>query len=202
MTIQTDLPTVLMTTAVLVLLYTLFLSERRRREELVLIVTGMVILTSGLAATHHFSPLLANGITGFFLGNTTRYRNRILSMVMILEKPLYLLLLILLGARAITFSWHLFLAMALYLSLRTTAKMGGGFLISLFHTEISLPKNSGTGFMEQGGLALAICFDAQHAFAGPMTHNVITAILLATLISDLAGRLTWGALIPKLEKTP
>lgn len=201
MGIQTDLPTVLMITALLVVLYTLFLSERRRREELILIVTGMVVLTSGLAATHHFSPLLANGITGFFLGNTTRYRERILSMVIILEKPLYLLLLILLGARLITFSWQLFATAALYLALRTLAKIGGGFLISFFHTDAPLPKRAGTGLMEQGGLAMAICFDAQHAFVDPTTHRVVTAILLSTLVSDLAGRLTWGDLIPKLEKT-
>ncbi|SCY70115.1 hypothetical protein [Desulfoluna spongiiphila] len=202
MTIQTDLPMVLMSTAVLVVLYTLFFSERRSREELILIVTGMVVLTSGLAATHHFSPLLANGITGFFLGNTTRYRDRILSMVIILEKPLYLLLLILLGARAIPFSQGLLLTAALYLLLRTMAKLGGGCLISLFHTDVTMPRNAGTGLMEQGGLALALCFDAQHAFADPITHNLVTAILLATLASDLTGRLTWGELIPKRENMP
>jgi len=202
MNIQTDLPMVLVSTGALVVLYTLFFSERRRKEELILIVTGMVVLTSGLAATHHFSPLLANAITGFFLGNTTRYRDRILSMVIILEKPLYLLLLILLGARAIPFSRELLLTAALYLALRSTAKLGGGCLISLLHTGISLPKHAGTGLMEQGGLALALCFDAQHTFADPVTHNAVTAILLASLISDLAGRLTWGDLIPKGEKAP
>lgn len=199
---QTDLPTVLVTTAMLVVLYTLFLSERRRREELALIVTGMVVLTSGMAATHHFSPLLANAITGFFLGNTTRYRDRILSMVIILEKPLYLLLLILLGARAVTFSGPLLLTAALYLAVRSVAKLGGGFLISLSHTGAHLPKNAGTGLLEQGGLALAICFDAQHAFADPVTHQVVTAVLMATLVSDLAGRLTWGELIKGREATP
>ncbi|WP_300671643.1 hypothetical protein [Desulfoluna sp.] len=202
MEIRTDLPTILMATAVLVVLYTLFFSERRRREEMILIVTGMVVLTSGLAASHHFPPLLANGITGFFLGNTTRYRDRILSMVIILEKPLYLLLLILLGARHIPLSSALLGTAALYLLLRSLAKMGGGFLISLLHTDIVLPKSSGTGLLEQGGLALAICFDAQNAFANPVTHNLVTAILLATLVSDLTGRLTWGDLVPVREKKP
>ena len=201
MAIQADLPTMLITTAVLVLLYTLFFSERRSKEELILIVTGMVILTSGLSATHHFSPLLANGITGFFLGNTTRYRDRILSMVMILEKPLYLLLLILLGARVIVFSWELLVGSSIYLGLRTVAKMGGGFLISILYTETPLPKHSGTGFMEQGGLAMAICFDAQHTFMDPTTHTVVSAILLATLASDLLGRISWGGLIP-MEDSP
>lgn len=202
MSIQTDLPMVLMSTAALVVLYTLFFSERRPREELLLIVTGMVVLTSGLAATHHFSPLLANAITGFFLGNTTRYRDRILSMVIILEKPLYLLLLILLGARAVTFSQSLVLTAVLYLLLRSSAKLAGGWLISHLHTGVALPRRAGIAFMEQGGLALALCFDAQHAFPGPITHNLVTAILLATLVSDLSGRLTWGELVPKRETTP
>lgn len=199
---QTELPIIFGTTIALVLLYTLFLSQRRSREELILIVTGMVVLTSGLAATHHFSPLLANATTGFFLGNTTRYRNRILSMVIILEKPLYLLLLILLGARVVPITGPLLLTMALYLGLRTLAKMTGGFLISLFHTPLPLPRSVGIGFLEQGGLAMAICFDAQHTFPDPTTHTVVSAILIATLISDLTGRLSWGGLITRPEKRP
>lgn len=194
--------TILISTGILVVLYTLFLSERRNREELALIVTGMVILTSGLAATQQFSPLLANGVTGFFLGNTTRYRDRILSMVMVLEKPLYLLLLILLGARSIDFSWGLGLTVGLYLVTRSLSKLGGGFLLFLFHTESVFTKRAGTGFLEQGGLAMAICLDAQSAFPDPVTGGVITAILISTLISDLAGRLTWDALIAHEEEQP
>ncbi len=199
---QSELPIILGTTMALVLLYTLFLSQRRSREELILIVTGMVVLTSGLAATHHFSPLLANATTGFFLGNTTRYRDRILSMVIILDKPLYLLLLILLGARVIPITGPLLLTIALYLFLRILAKMTGGLLISLFHTAPTLPRSAGIGFLEQGGLAMAICFDAQHTFPDATTHTVVTAILIATLISDLAGRLSWGGLIATPEKRP
>ena len=195
--IEADMTTIFGTTAALVLLYIFFLSEKRGAEELILIVTGMVVLTSGLAVTHHFSPLLANVVTAFFLGNTTRYRDRILSMVMVLEKPLYLLLLMLLGARTIAFTSTLFQATAIYLSGRTLVKLAGGWMASTLDEKGEMPRLAGTGFLEQGGIAMAICFDAQHAFADPITHKVITAILLATLASDILGRLSSAQLMEK-----
>lgn len=172
----------------LIVLYNLFLSKRKEKNELALLMMGMVILTSGSARSLGFSPLLANFALGVFLVNTRREKERIFSMLIWAEKPLYLLLLVFLGANWSPGSLnHLWLAGG-YVLIRFAGKLVSGLAASLTnHDRNVIPPYLGMGLLEQGGVPLAIYFDMLQSFQGPLMAHLVGIAVIALIISDMVS---------------
>lgn len=185
----------------LILLYNLFLAQRRNKNELMLVIIGMVVLTSGTAATFHFSPLLANFFIGIFIVNTTREKERIFSIVVNAEKPLYLLLLVFIGAYWRPDSLPLFSLAMIYCFVRLAGKFTGGFLASkISYKKSRFPVISGFALIEQGGIPLAIIFDFQQNFTGELTTQIASFAIIAIVINDLISPLFIQSLLDKEVK--
>ena len=170
----------------LLVLYLLFLTQRREESELSLVVIGMAVVTSGTALILNFSPLLINFFVGFCLVNLTREKERIFNILNSVEKPVYLLLLVLLGAGwEINSLWLLVFSIG-YCLLRATGKFLGGFFITYLGPNLRThPHGLGLGLLEQGGLALAILFDFHRGFSCEMADMVVSIALLAIIYNDL-----------------
>jgi len=155
-----------------------------------LIIIGMVVLTSGAASILQFSPLVANFFLGTFLVNTTREKERIFSLLVSIEKPLYLLLLVFIGAYWVPDTAIFFLFSLIYCSIRMAGKLTGGFLAAkISYKKNSFPSGLGRGLIEQGGLPLAILFDFNQGFSGIFTTDIITIAIIGLIINDLISPL-------------
>ena len=172
----------------LVLLYIVFIASHREENELALVVIAMAVLTSGIASLLHFSPLVANFFVGFCLVNMCRRKERLFKIFVGIEKPVYLLLLVFLGASwTLNSTWLLVLA-ALYCLCRFLGKLFGGFMITRLNPELSgYPPHLGFGLLDQGGLPLAILFDFQQGVSCDIAAGVISLVLLAVIYNEFLG---------------
>jgi hypothetical protein len=169
----------------LLLLFTLFISHRRFHQELILVVIGMTMLTSGLASSLNFSPLLTNFFVGFWVVNLSRDKERIYQILMTVEKPTYLLLLVFLGVCVRLDSIGLVLLSLVYCMYRVLGKFLAGFLVTRLNTELrKYPGQLGFGLLAQGGLSLAILLDFQQAFSSRISTAVISFAILAVIYNE------------------
>ena len=169
----------------LVLLYIVFIASHRDENELALIVIVMAVLTSGVASILHFSPLAANFFVGFCLVNLCRRKERLFKILVGLEKPVYLLLLVFLGASWTLDSPWLIVLAALYCLYRCAGKVFGGYMVPRLSGELSrYPPHLGFGLLAQGGLPLAILFDFQQGISCDIASTVISVALLAVIYNE------------------
>ena len=169
----------------LVFLYIVFISSHREESELALVVIAMAVLTSGVASILHFSPLVTNFFVGFCLVNLCRQKERLFKILGGVEKPVYLLLLVFLGAYwKLDSIWIIVLA-ALYCLYRFTGKLFGGFMVTRLSRELSsYPSHLGFGLLAQGGLPLAILFDFQQGISCDIATSVVSLALLAVIYNE------------------
>jgi hypothetical protein len=172
-------------TAMGFLLY-LITRVRCREEELPIFVVGMVTFSSGIALYLELSPLFVNTMMGLTVANLPGPKNRIFNLLARLERPFYIVFLVLAGAIWRPGSpWALPLA-ALYVGLRLLGKLGGGYLAARAATDDWRPPlGLGMGLVSQGGIAVAIVMDYYQLTSTDLTSAVVTTVLLAVILNEL-----------------
>jgi len=161
---------------------------RCREEELLIFVVGMVTFSSGIALYLELSPLFVNATMGITLANLPGSNDRIFNLLARLERPFYIVFLILAGAIWRPGSpWALPLA-ALYLGLRLVGKLGGGYLAARLATdEFRPPLGLGMGLVSQGGIAVAMVMDYYQLGSSQLTSVVVTTVLIAVIFNELVS---------------
>jgi hypothetical protein len=161
---------------------------RCREEELLIFVVGMVTFSSGIALYLELSPLFVNATMGITMANLPGSKDRIFNLVARLERPFYIVFLILAGAIWRPGSpWALPLA-ALYLSLRLVGKLGGGYLAARLATDdFRPPAGLGLGLVSQGGIAVAMVMDYYQLGSTELTGVVVTTVLIAVIFNELVS---------------
>jgi hypothetical protein len=172
----------------LLILYTMFLTKWRRREELNLIIIGMAVLSSGLASILNLSPILLNFFMGFCLVNFYSEKERIFNFLISVEKPVYLMILVFLGAQfKLDYVWSLFLGGS-YILFRSLGKFSGWFLVlALMPDSKKHSPKLGFALIDQGGLPLAILMDLLLGFRGEFTGIVISVAIAGIVFNDIIG---------------
>jgi hypothetical protein len=172
----------------LLLLYSLFLTKWRRSEELNLIIIGMAVISSGMASLLNLSPILLNFFMGLCLVNLSLEKERIFNLLISVEKPVYLMILVFLGAHLKLYStWPLILGLS-YIFFRSLGKFSGWFLVLILKPD-SKKHNPKLGFalIDQGGLPLAILLDFLLGFRGEFTKIVISVAIVGIIFNDIVG---------------
>jgi len=119
-------------------------------------------------------------------------------MLIKIEKPVYLLILVFLGATWNIGSGWFFLFAAGYSIFRFSGKFMGGFIITRISHEFKThPRTLGLGLIDSGGLPLAILFDFQMRFPGEATSQIIGLALLAVIYNDFLSALSIRWLLKK-----
>jgi hypothetical protein len=176
---------------------------RCRQEELLLFVTGMVLFASGLALYLRLSPLYVNLVMGVVAANQPGSKTRILNLLTRLEKPFYVVFLVLAGAIwQLDTTWALPLA-ALCFGLRLAGKVGGGVLAS--RATSLRPRPSlllGLGLVSQGGVVIAMVMSYYQLSSFDLAEVVVTAVLLGVLFSELFGPAAALLLLRRSLKVP
>ncbi|MFP4473978.1 MAG: hypothetical protein ACLFOY_00365 [Desulfatibacillaceae bacterium] len=178
----------------LVTMFLLLFNPRGDAPAVLLLVVGMILLTSGLAATRGFSTLCTNFLLGLVLVNVAPVKERIYKVVESLEKPFYLLLLIFVGAAFAADEPLVYLGALGYWACRFLGKAGGGLLAQKTIPALSdQPRSMGLGLLGDGGLAVAVAYDFLSAFPGRHAAMisgmiVVSVVLNGFLAPTLAAR--------------
>lgn len=180
----------------LLILFSLFIAGRLNEGEMVLVVIGMTVITSGAASILNFSPLFTNFFMGICLVNLSRNKESIFNMLVAIEKPIYLLILIFLGATwQLDSGWLFFWALA-YAIFRGLGKLSGGYLLRYLNPELK-PYSPflGLGLLSPGGLPMAVLLDFNQGFPLEASSKIISIVLLAVIYSDIASPHLLGKVI-------
>lgn len=158
------------------------------RQEFPLFLVGAVMLCAGMAHTIHHSPLISGMLCGVLVANFSRHRLRALAVVMPSEKPIYIILLLIIGA-----GWRPSLGFTLavwaaYFSLRLLGKLAGVRAATLaFRPQYPVPGKLGLGLVSEGGLAIAIIVSYRLLHASVVSDALVTIIIFSVLIGELVG---------------
>ncbi|MFC1732847.1 cation:proton antiporter [candidate division KSB1 bacterium] len=168
----------------------IFLMKMRlTREELSLFAIGLVLFSGGTAAFLRLSPLFVNFIAGLIIANSHRNHNMLDDIMVKSEKPIYLILLALAGSMwSITPVSVIWLSL-LYVAVRAAGKTAGYYLSSTAILKRTYtPQFAGLALINQGGMALAMVINLQLISSSTVTDAIITIIISAILVSELAGQ--------------
>ncbi len=172
-------------------------------EELLIFVLGMAVFAGGIALFLRLSPLFVNAIMGMVVANLPGSKNRIFQLLARLEKPFYIVFLILAGAIWHPGStWAIPLAM-LYLGLRLVGKLCGGYLAARAAPDESRPPGVlGLGLVSQGGIAIAMVMNYYQLSSGTVTDVVVTTVLIAVILNELASPYLARVVLGKAGEIP
>jgi Kef-type K+ transport system membrane component KefB len=161
---------------------------RCSEEELLIFVIGMAVFSGGIALYLKLSPLFVNAVMGIAAANLPGSKDRIANLLMRVEKPFYIVFLILAGAIwHLGSTWGLALA-ALYFALRFIGKLLGGYLAAWTTRSTSRPPYTlGLGLISQGGIAIAMVMNYYQLSSTEWTSVVVTAVLIAVIVSEVTS---------------
>jgi hypothetical protein len=183
-------------------LFHLFVGQEQNVDRLFIALAGALILCSGAAAHLRLSPLLPAFLVGVVLVNTTSKRDALAQLLSRVERPLYFVLLIFAGAawEPGTRAWVL--PVAVFLVVRTFAKLGGARLAArangVYH---ALGPHWGLGLIGHGGLAVAIALNYRLSDTSTLPNVVFTAALASVLLTDFFSARIVHAVVTRTVKT-
>jgi hypothetical protein len=167
-----------------------FFRSKATRDELMLLGLGTIAFAAGVAVYLRLSPLLVCFFLGFFLRNTLNPHIRPFEdLIFRMERPIYLLLLFLLGAASTQVPDMRVLALVvLALLVRAAAKMVlGRYLLRRLPEGYEFVVRPGVTLLIQGGLALALAVDAALRLPGDVGSELVVATALMVAVNDLVA---------------
>jgi hypothetical protein len=171
------------------LLFHLFLRGEQNPDRLFIALGGALVLASGAAAYLRLSPLLPTMIIGMVLVNTSRDASAIREVLVRVERPLYYVLLLFVGAawtRDPGVRW--LLPVIAFLVVRVVAKVGSARLAArMAGTLNAVGPGWGQALLGHGGLALALAFNYQLLEELPFRAVVFTAAIASVLLTDITS---------------
>lgn len=170
-------------------LFHLFLGDEHDQDRLFIAVGGALVLASGAAAYLRLSPLLPTLIIGMVLVNTSRDAAGIRAVLANVERPLYFVLLLFVGAAWSRDPGRLWLVpVALFLAVRVMAKLGSANIAARAHGTLDAVGGAwGRALLGHGGLAVAIAFNYQLLPELPYRAVVFTAAIASVLLTDITS---------------
>ena len=196
---STGLAVLLMASLGFLLILVLFLREVRQDNELILFLMAVTILGSGLSSALGIPSLFFMFIMGLLLVNSSREKERVYRILITIEKPVYLLVLVLLGASwEYISSWVVLLALLFCLYRGLVKVLTGGVVRSFPNVEGErFPVLSGLGLLHQGGLSLALLLEFQHGYALGTSSWLASLILIGVILNEVLGAFSLGWFLRK-----
>ncbi len=171
----------------------------RDRVRLMILLLGTVAVAAGAGVAMGQSPLFPAALAGAVVVNRTAFPHRLLRVAHEIEPPLYVALLVLIGAAWTPTRLHLGVLAALTLG-RGVGWLAAGGLLRLVagRHAVSLSRRwSGLGWLPQGPLAVGLALAAVELCGGE--PGVLEAAVLGVVVNHLAGRWWAVRVLPRRE---
>jgi hypothetical protein len=167
---------------VVALVFALLSRRLAKAEEKLLVVVGCTMLAAGLSSVLRVSPLLTGVFSGVLLANLTAQADRIATYLEQMEKPVYLLLLLLMGAY-LTFDRPLYLAFLVPLLLfgvRVAVRLLSGQALASMGLLRGSGWTNGALLLPVGGMSAAMA--GAFCQVSPEAGQDVALFALATLL--------------------
>lgn len=155
--------------------------------ELATVALGMVALVGGAAAYLRVSALLAGvacGATLALVGG--RMAERVARALGRVERPVFLVLVFLVGCGVYTRDWAAWALVPGYVGLRFLGKVVGGQLAQkLTAGVLELPPRVGYALIAQGGLALCLVAEYELLVPGGLSRRVLDVVVVGAVVNEL-----------------
>ncbi len=161
---------------------------RCSQGELLLFIVGSIVFCAGAAALLGVSPLFVSAVAGVVIANVRGAKERISRVLTSLERPYYIVVLILGGALLHPArGWVLVLVLTLvYVLVRLAGKWLGGYVGSkLFRAPLQLPSSIGLGLVSQGGMAAAMVVSFHRSIGGELADSILLLVFVAIIVNEL-----------------
>lgn len=171
------------------LVLSLLTMRRTPRDERLLVIVGTTLFVGGLCYFLGLSTLYTAMIMGIVVGNYSHRRNQIFEQLQSMEKPIYIVFLLLTGAQ-ITIGGPLgWLVAIFYVVARLTLRVGvSGWILSHNFPEFArVGAYRGLVHAAQGALPLAIALDYAHGVHGPLSGAVLSVVAVAVTVNEVVG---------------
>lgn len=196
-------------TAVGLLMYAVLQRDPTNVGEAMVLLLGSVAFSGGMAASLRLSPVVVCFVAGTLLANFPgEYKQRVRDTLRRLERPIYLLFLLVVGAQWQVSDRRGWLLMGVFVLARLLGNwLGTRVALRAMHVPLALPAQRALSISPMGALSIAIVVNAQLLYPESISSALVTAIVggaIATeIIVQLLTRLTGsnGAPSPPPEPT-
>ncbi|MFO0749041.1 MAG: hypothetical protein U1F43_25755 [Myxococcota bacterium] len=162
------------------------------RSETNVVTLGAIALAAGAAATLRLSPLVVCFIAGALLANFPGdFKADMKRAIDRLERPIYLLFLMIAGARWEVGVWEGWALMALFVLARIVGRWAGVRLSLRRNPDLLSPSERRVvAVSPMGALAVAIVVSAQDLYAGGSVPWIVTAVLAGAIVNEVLVQVT------------
>jgi hypothetical protein len=175
-------------------LFTILFRTRLVETEKVIILTGLLLFGGGMSHLVGISPLFVTLLAGVLLGNFSLKRDETFHLLVRIERPLYLIFLIVAGACLGMGSFRVFLFVLSYCTVRAIARgVAGGVFLQSILPQLSPPRRMrlGWGLISQGGVAVALAIHFRLWFLehepSLLFQSTFSVLVISILINELVS---------------
>lgn len=167
-------------------LYNFLSKSVTKEQEATLYLIGLLIFSIGIAFYLNQSLLFVAFIFGLGISNMQKKVTKLFLGIQQFEKPLYILLLIFVGANISIKHGYYFQYLLIFLIIHYFSKLLSGFVANKFLSPKTRFKNSiGLANLGFGGLSLAIVLDFHLSSPSEFSEMLLFIIAVALLINDV-----------------
>ena len=157
-------------------------------KETLLFLLGTILFSGGLAAYLRLSPIFTNMVAGILFCNASRASDAYHTLLLRVEKPIYLFMLVLAGAMWNVQLQGLWMLVALYALLRTLGKYTGGIAAAaVVGGRPASASQLGFGLTAQSEMGVALMVNLLLLYDEPSTRLAVSAVFIAVVVNDLAS---------------
>jgi len=167
-------------------LFHLLTKKRAQEQDIRVYLLGFVFFISGAAFYFNMPPLYVAMVMGITYSNLTKIQERLYPLLLSLEKPLYIVFLILIGAIwEFKFDTRIALLILVFLSSRIL-----GYVLPmksfrfLLRFPFPLPHLFGFTLLSFGGVGIAFAVSLKLAYAVELTDVFLSVSLISIIVSD------------------
>ncbi len=173
-------------------LFLILLRNRLAEAEKIVVVTGLILFGGGMSYVLAVSSLFVCFVAGIIIANFSISKDQTFQFLLRVERPLYLIFLIIAGAYFEYTGTLVLVLAAAYILLRALALgLGGRLFLSRIPGHVALlpTKRLGWGLLSQGGMAVAFAVHFRlwlaPLFDLTLLKTTFSVLLLAILINEL-----------------
>lgn len=167
-------------------LFHLLTKKRAKEQDILVYLLGFVFFISGAAFYLNLPPLYVSMVMGITYSNLTKIQERLYPLLLSLEKPLYIVFLVLIGAIwEFKFDARIAMLILVLLGSRILGYMLPlRFFRFLLRFPIPLPYLFGFTFLSFGGIGIAFAVSLKLVYTMELTEVFISVALISIIISD------------------
>ena len=167
----------------------LLTTQKCSEDERLLLIMGVVMLVGGVCFFLKLSSLYTAMMMGIVVANFSPRREHIFRQLLQLEKTIFIVFLVLVGAMISLRGPLLLVLLACYIALRLLLKLflSKRVLLACFPDFSGTGRFSGMVLVGQGGMALALVLDYWMSGRGIFVDTLTATVVLAVVCNEIAG---------------